>query len=127
MPGIGTLAGAGIGALVGGIRSLFHGPSQQELQGRSAQSQAVNDITRGASQEQLNEAQQAMNSGAWKDVNSPLAVIVMRDHLIKSGMDPAAADKAAQSNMTNMWNAEKKGASAVQSSIPNPYVGSFSR
>src|SRR6185295_14661291 len=35
IPGIGALIGPGISALIGGIKKLFGGPSQEELKGRT--------------------------------------------------------------------------------------------
>lgn len=123
-PGIGTAIGAGLGALGGGIRSLFRigKPSQNELAGRDFRESSIRDITRGASPEQLAGAQQAVSSGAWKNVQDPLTLIVMRDHLIRSGVDPTRADQTAQQYMRNMWGATKGGVDAVRGAIPNPSV-----
>lgn len=121
-PGLGTLVGAGLGALGGGIRSLFRlgKPSQDELAGRSARESTIRGITQGASQNQLQEAQQAMASKAWKNTQDPLTLIVMRDHLIRSGMDPTQADQTAQGYMKNLWGATKGGTSAVAQATPKP-------
>lgn len=113
VPGIGTLIGGGIGALAGGIESLFNigKPSQQELQGRQTQGDIISRLVAGATPQQRQEAQQGVSSGAWKDLNSPLSIIMARDSLMKSG-DPNA-DQHAQAWVKSMWNAEKQGPQAV--------------
>lgn len=115
MPGLGTAVGAGIGALAGGLESLLtrNNPSPQELAGRVSQAAATGQLAKGANPAQQAEAQQAVQSGAWKDPNQALSLIVMRDALTKQGMPPAQAEQQAETNMHNMWNAESQGGSAV--------------
>lgn len=115
MPGLGTAVGAGVGALAGGLESLLthNNPSPQELAGRVSQAAATGQLASGASPAQQAEAQKAVQSGAWKDPNQALSLIVMRDALTKQGMPPAQAEQQAEANMHNLWNAESQGGSAV--------------
>lgn len=103
MPGLGTGIGAGVGALAGWARGLG-GPSQEEVAGRGAASEARQIITSGATPQQVAEAQGA----GWKNPTDALTMIVLRDKL--------GADKA-NSAMTQLYAAEKQGPQAVQSVI----------
>jgi hypothetical protein len=127
VPGLGTLIGGGIGLGVGALRSLFHGgPSQQEIQGRGAQQQGLQSILSAATDQDRQDAQQAMSApgSPWKNANDPLALIVMRNQLIKNGMSGDDAVKQSNQMMTNMWNAEKQGTPAVAQAF-NPIYQSF--
>lgn len=112
MPGIGTAIGAGIGALAGGIRSLFHGPSETEKVGRQMNDTAVSSINKLATPAQLQEAQSAVGHG-WNTVEDPLSIIVMRDALKSRGMDPVQADKQAQAWKAGLYKGEGQGSVGI--------------
>ena len=116
MPGLGTLIGGGLGALGGGIKALFRigKPSPEELEGRTAQNQGAGMFSQFATPQERAEAQQGVSSGAWKNIDDPLQIIVTRNRLIQSGMDSAKADQQAQAMKHSTWDAEKGGAPAVQ-------------
>lgn len=126
IPGLGTLAGLGIGAAVGGIKDLFNigGPSQQELQGRSTQNSATGYLSSLATPAEQQEAQSAVKSGAWNNTQSPLSLIVTRDALQKQlaqqngGQRTAATDAQAETMaeqyMNNLGKANTQGSAAVQ-------------
>ena len=116
MPGIGTAVGAGVGALAGGIKDLINHfrVSPDELEGRQSNSNVFNMLGSMATSAQKQEAQDALNSGAWKDTSSPLSLIVMRDALSRSGLNGQQAESQAESWMHNLWDAEKGGASSEQ-------------
>lgn len=107
-PGIGTGIGAGIGALVGGLRNGFRG-SKTENEGRQVGAQAVQSITGSASQQQQAEAAGA----GWDKPQDALAMIVMRDNLIKAGKP----GNLAGNYLSMIKEAEKKGPEAVQQAL----------
>lgn len=114
LPGIGTGIGAGIGAGVGALRSLLAkigGPSQGELQGRNLNDFMTNNLAAMATPEQ--KAAVLAHHEGWANPNDALDIVVMRDRLIKNGMDPQKADQQAQSWKKGMWDAEKGGAQNV--------------
>lgn len=107
-PGIGTGIGAGVGALAGALRNGFRG-SKTENEGREIGAQAVQSITGSAS-----EQQQAEAAGAgWDKPQDALAMIVMRDNLIKAGKP----GNLAESYLGMIKEAEKKGPEAVQTAM----------
>lgn len=122
VPGLGTLVGAGLGAAAGGIEDLFNigKPDATELQGRDANSALQSALASQATPQQLQEAQQAVASGAWPDTKGPLQIIVARDALIKGGMDPQQADQQAQGMAKNAWNGEKQGGQSVLNAYNTP-------
>lgn len=113
VPGLGTLVGGGIGAAVGALRGAFHGPSQQELQGRQAGDAIQQALSRVATPQQLQEAQNGVRSGAWHNVNAPLQHIVLRDSLIKQGYNPQQAEAQAGQWEHGLWAGTKQGGNAV--------------
>lgn len=119
VPGIGTLIGGGIGALAGGVEDLFNigKPSQTELQGRTAQSQGIGQITQNATPAEQAEAQNAVKTQGWADPQQALGLIVTRDALINSGMPAQQAIAQSNSMLGNLYKSEQGGTSSVQSAL----------
>ena len=114
VPGLGTLVGGGIGALVGGVRSLFHGPSQQELQGRQVNDNLTNLMISRATDQQRQEAAQAASGGVWKgNQNGALSLIELRDKLISQGFSPDVAIAQSNAIMGGLNPATRGGAQSV--------------
>lgn len=100
LPGIGTLAGMGIGAGIGALRGIG-GPSQEELQGREAAGEGRGFLNSSATPAQQAEARQA----GWAKPEQALTHIVLRDQF---------GEEAAGRFGQQLWQAEKKGPQAVQ-------------
>jgi hypothetical protein len=103
-PGIGTAIGAGAGALIGGLRSIGGGPSEAEKAGRTAAAQGRQSIISMATPEQ-----RAATGG---DVNN-LAMVVIRDALVKKGQSPDMAGAFLDA----LFKAEKQGPEAVAQTL----------
>lgn len=104
LPGVGALVGPLIGKLGGAIRSMFGGPSRQELEGR----QTAEDFRKGL-MAGLNEQQRAAaGNDQWK-----ATVIAIRDAYLAVGKTEAEALAVAD----RLWRAEKQGADAVKQVI----------
>jgi hypothetical protein len=103
---IGTAIGAGIGAGVGALRGIGGGPSEAEKAGRAVHDQAKTAIASTATPQQQAEAQ----SAGWQNPQDALALIVVRDALVKSGQSPDLANQV----MAQLHSATKQGPEAVQ-------------
>ena len=108
---IGMGIGAGIGAGAGALKSLISKTmvSKDEKQGRVAGDQMISQINQGASPKQQQEAQAA----GWENPNNALALIMVRDSLIKGGMDPQSAIARSNQLMGQLNPATKGGAKNV--------------
>lgn len=109
-PGIGTAIGAGVGALGGYLRGIG-GPSETEVKGREVAMQGRQQISSGASQQQI---QEAMGSG-WSNPMDALPLIVVRDRLRLAGKDPNLANQLVD----QLGKSEKGGPQAVQQALQN--------
>lgn len=107
-PGIGTLVGGGIGAGYGALQSAFT-VTKKEHEGRDLHSEIVNRIDGNATPAELEEAKNA----GWADPKQALSLIVIRDTLINSGMDPVEAGKKAEAIKKGMYEGEKHGTKDV--------------
>jgi hypothetical protein len=127
MPGIGTAIGAGIGAAAGGVKDLINHfrVSPEEEEGRQGHQNVYDFFSSVASPQQKQEAQQAVQSGAWHETNPPLSLIVMRDNLIKQGVPVDQAVNQSNKWGTDLWQAEKGGNSAMQSAFSPIYSQLF--
>lgn len=105
---IGMGVGAGVGALVGALRGLFS-VTGKEQGGRDAQDNAVNTLTKITTPEQQAEAAKA----GWADPKQALALITVRDQLIKSGMPPQQAITQSNAMLKGLYNNEKSGSDSV--------------
>ena len=106
VPGLGTLIGGGIGAGVGALRGLGGGPSDIEKAGRITASHGRQALVSTATPEQQAEAQKS----GWSNPNDALALIVVRDAMVKQGKSPDAANVVIH----QLHSAEKQGPEAVQ-------------
>jgi hypothetical protein len=111
-PGIGTAVGAGIGAAYGGLQNWLT-VTKKEKQGREVHETGIDQLGQGATPDEIAGAQEAVKTGGWKDPRQALGLIVVRDALIKSGMDPQQAMKRSDELLGDLYSAEKKGPDKV--------------
>lgn len=104
LPTLGALFGPVAEKIAGFFRSIFGGPSAEELRGRQAVADFEKTLASLLTQTQLNES----GNVGWKNT-----VIAIRDAYLAAGKTEAEALAAAEA----LWASSKLGANAVESAI----------
>ncbi len=101
LPSLGALFGPVAEKIAGFFRSIFGGPSQDELRGRQAVADFEKQLAGLLSQTQLNEA----GNESWKKT-----VIAIRDAYIAAGL----SEQEALADAERLWKSSKDGGTASQ-------------
>ena len=101
------------GKIWGGIKSMFGGPSQGEINGRAVADGFRQGVIEGLSPEQLTEARAAAEIGAGS-ISGAALHIAIRDARLAGGATIAEADLAASAMVSMLHTAEAEGPAAVE-------------